>query len=399
MDPDGDFPAPEHEPAREPKIKCPEIPVLNSYQFPAPAEFWGKFPSQPLPDRPYTPVNVDNLQEVVNSVRHAMTSGQSARADLLIKELTEGAAAPFTAPLPALVEKNSPSVVTHGREFTDILANWVKKGYVAGPFTLPPLQNFRSNSMLAIEQPGKIRAVMNLSVPEGSSYNDAINDYSLEKVHMATARFFGYSVVDCGENCQMWKGDHVDAYKHIPVAMSDLRLQGFRWLGRYFLEMQEVFGSSYAVSAYDRLSNTLAVVATILADFPKRQVHRILDDLPMVDRAGSEAGHHFCAIYTALCARVGVNLAPLCPELEKSFEAKTEGTVLGIRFHTEDLTWSLPGHKVAKLLQAVQTALSGTPMGLEDMQKLMGLLNDFSLYERLPLQPQQIPGHTSRAGD
>jgi hypothetical protein len=91
----------------------------------------------------------------------------------------------------------------------------------------------------------------------------------------------------------MWKWDHVDAYKHIPVAMSDLRLQGFRWLGRYFLEMQEVFGSSYAVSAYDRLSNTLAVVATILADFPKRQVHRILDDLPMVD---------ISALYTQRCA-------------------------------------------------------------------------------------------------
>jgi len=323
-------------------------------------------------------VKVDVLKEVVSILDHKLTTGQRMRADLLVKELTQGAEAPLSENLPAMTEKNSPSVSIHGKEFTDTVASWVKKGYVAGPFTAPPLAGFRCNSMLAIEQPGKIRAVMNLSGPEGSSFNDAICENAVEQVHMATARFFGYSVVDCGVNCLMWKWDHVDAYKHIPTAMADLRLQGFRWLGRYFVEKQQVFGSSYAVSAYDRLSNTLALLATLLADFPSKQEHRILDDLPVVDRAGSEKGFLFCKIYTALCEKVGVNLAPLCPNFEKSFEAATEGTVLGIRFYTTTLTWSLPPHKLAKLVNTALDALSGAPLALEDTQRIMGLLNDFS---------------------
>jgi hypothetical protein len=205
--------------------------------------------------------------------------------------------------LPAMTEKNSPSVSIHGKEFTDTVASWVKKGYVAGPFTAPPLPNFCGNSMLAIEQSGQIRAVMNLSGPEGSSFNDAICENAVEQVHMAMARFFGYLVVDCGKNCLMWKWDHVDTYKHIPTTMAELRLQGFRWFGRYFVEKQQVFGSSYAVSAHDRLSNTLALLAILLADFPPKQVHSILDDLPVVDQAGSEKGFLFCKIYTALLRR------------------------------------------------------------------------------------------------
>jgi hypothetical protein len=53
------------------------------------------------------------------------------------------------------------------------LASWVKKGYVAGPFPASPVPNFRSNAMLAIEQKGKIRIVMDLSSPKGASFNDA----------------------------------------------------------------------------------------------------------------------------------------------------------------------------------------------------------------------------------
>ncbi len=84
---------------------------------------------------------------------------------------------------------------------------------------------------------------MNFSAPKGESYNDAIEELALEKVSMSSARLFGYSVVDCGSGARMWKFDMVDAYKTIPAAQSDLRLQGFSWLGKYFIELKKVFGS------------------------------------------------------------------------------------------------------------------------------------------------------------
>jgi hypothetical protein len=207
--------------------------------------------------------------------------------------------------------KNSPSTVRHGKIFTDTIACWVKKGYVSGPFILPPFPDFWSNSMFAVEPPAKIKAVMDLSSLEGESFNDAIHEDALEYVHMATESF-GYSVVDCGKNCVMWKWDMVDAYKNIPSALPDLRLQGFSWLGCYFVERQQVFGSSYSVSAFDRLGNTITVLESHLSRFPINRIHRTLDDLPIVDKENTQ-GHLFCAMYTAPCASLGVGLAPPCP--------------------------------------------------------------------------------------
>jgi hypothetical protein len=132
------------------------------------------------------------------------------------------------------------------------------------------------------------------------------------------------------------------------------------------------------VSAFDRLNHTLTVLATIFSGFERNKIHRVLDDLPIVDRHDSDAGQKFCQNYTTLCNEIGVRLAPLCPNNIKAFEASTVGTVLGIRFHTHTLTWSLPLNKRNKIIAAAAEALSGVPMGLESMQILMGLLNDLA---------------------
>jgi len=371
------IPVPEKTISPDPKLKCPEIPELDSYKFPPPINFWKSFPSSPIPSAPTTSVKIHELRILVKSVQHLLTPSQVERAEKLMFELKEGAVIPILK-LPGLKDKNTPSVFAHGKVFTDVLASWIKQGFVAGPFISPPLPDFRSNSMMAVEQPGKVRIVMNLSAPKEKSFNDAVNDLALEHVHMATAKNFGYSVIDCGKGCLMWKWDMCDAYKHIPASMPDLRLQGFSWLGKYFLEKQQVFGSSYAPSAFDRLANTVASLALVLTGFPKKQVHRILDDLPFVARADSLAGYQFSDIYRAICERIGVNIAPPCPRQEKAFEATTEGTVMGIRFNTKTLTWALPVTKYTKLATMITDAISGNDMSLEGMQKLMGLLNDFA---------------------
>jgi hypothetical protein len=76
---------------------------------------------------------------------------------------------------------------------------------------------------------------MNVSLPEGFSFNDNIAEYKLEKRKMSQAKNFGFSVLEAGANSIMSKFDFVDAYKNIPAALSDLRLQGFTFLGKYFV--------------------------------------------------------------------------------------------------------------------------------------------------------------------
>ena len=229
---------------------------------------------------------------------------------------------------------------------------------------------------MAVEQHDKIRIVMNLSAPAGESYNDAIDKLSLEKVSMSSARLFGYSVMDCGTGARIWKYDMQDAYKAVPAAQKDLRLQGFTWLGRYFVELKKVFGSREAVSAFDRVNHTLVVLAANIAKLPLRYIHRTLDDVPVVTPSDSEKGTAFAAAYKDICSQVGAKLAPPCPLFQKAFKDSTVGTVLGIRFDTSMLTWSISQEKRDRILHRIQGPLEGKSVCLLEVQKLIGSLND-----------------------
>ncbi len=80
MDPVTEVTSSEPSPASEPKLKCPELPILESYQFPAPSSFWQHFPIS-LPSAPTMPVKVGELTLIVETLGHKLTSSQEARAD------------------------------------------------------------------------------------------------------------------------------------------------------------------------------------------------------------------------------------------------------------------------------------------------------------------------------
>lgn len=370
---------PSLQPVAEPiaEKKYPEIPKLSNYRLPAPAQFWDYFPSRPVPQVPVTPIDSEILWEEVQSRRHLLSPSQIARAETTCAELKLGVHVPFINPLPAIKTPNSASVYEHGESFTDTLAGWVKRGFVSGPFLLPPYPDFRANAMLAVEQKGKVRIVMDLSSPKDFSYNDAIQDCMLEKIFMSSAKRFGYSLIDCGYNARMWKFDMADAYKNMPAAIKDIRCQGFAWLGANFVETQEPFGSEAAVSGYDRLGHTMAVLPAVDCGFPATLTHRTLDDLPFVTPVNSDLGIRYAAGYKTLCENVGIKLADNCPYYEKAFEDSTRGTVLGIVFDTTTMLWSISTDKYARIINRIIPAFQGSEFGLNQVQKLLGTLNDF----------------------
>ncbi len=189
-------------PAQRPSIpiqkKCPDIPTLPSYKTTPHSSFWAVFPSRPLPKEPQTPVDISSLRDLLEICSPNFTASEKIRASTLLEELSHGVDAHQLHPLPAATIPNSGSVLAHGEIFTDNLANWIRKGFVAGPFHIPPCKDFRSNSMLAVTQKDKVRVIMDLSNPEGECFNDNVDKNSVEKVHMATAKEFGYAVVECG---------------------------------------------------------------------------------------------------------------------------------------------------------------------------------------------------------
>ena len=59
---------------------------------------------------------------------------------------------------------------------------------------------------------------------------------------MGTAKQFSFALKDAGGGAVFSKFDICDAYKLMLAKVEDYRLQGFFWLGRYFVETRQPFG-------------------------------------------------------------------------------------------------------------------------------------------------------------
>jgi hypothetical protein len=140
--------------------KCPDIETLSTYTMPPPQGFWRTFPSRPLPSSPVSNIDFGRLKTLAETVAPFFTESQVVRAERTVYELQHGSTAPLLYELPGIRVPNTRSAAEHGEEFTDTLAWWIRCGYVSGPFAAPPTSDFRTNSMIAVEQKDKIRIVM-----------------------------------------------------------------------------------------------------------------------------------------------------------------------------------------------------------------------------------------------
>ncbi len=182
------------------QAQCPEVPALTRYDRDPGVKFWGSFPHKEIPTKPATKVNIVELENMVSNVieQAKFSPSQVKRAKLLVANLKNVASSHQKVNLPSCFVQNAKSTLAHGREVTDAVAYWVKNGYVAGPFKEPPLDKFRVNPIIAVEQEDKVRAVLNVSNPTGESFNNNIKNKSqkqmLEKVRVSSARNFGSSI-------------------------------------------------------------------------------------------------------------------------------------------------------------------------------------------------------------
>jgi hypothetical protein len=171
-----------------------------------------------------------------------------------------------------------------------------------------------------------------------------------------------------------------DAYKNIPCKISDLRLQGFVWLNRFFLETRQIFGARTSVCNFDTLGAVVLVLALIQCTILKSLVHRQLDDVPIVVPKKKK---HWCTEFTlkyrSTCTDIGIQLADDCPQFDKAFSCSQYGKVLDIWFDSTTLSWKLPEEKRDKTLRNIEKALSASGQSLKDIQVLMGRLNDVSM--------------------
>ena len=240
----------------------------------------------------------------------------------------------------------------------------------------PPLAEFRVNPLIAVAQSGKVRPVLDVSRPEGKSLNSAVEDLLLEKVKMTSAKEFGDLLLKTGKDSIFSKTDLVAAYKQVPCKVENLRLQGFKWLGKYFIETRQIFGAKTSVTNFDIVGETLRTLAIAQSGIRREFTLRQLDDLIVVAPDQDASGTKFTVDYKRICDMAKVELADDCKKCEKAFTGQKRGKVLGIFFDSTDLTWALPEDKRQKCLNAVKKVLNGERSTLLDVQKMLGRIND-----------------------
>jgi len=210
---------------------------------------------------------VGGLQKWVNKFWLEWSPKDRRAAKEALRALREGATTAFTKPLPEMSGRNAKSAIEHGERLTDAVASWVRKGMVAGPYSRAPLKGFRINPLMVVAQKGKVRPIMNLSGPKGRAYNEAVEECSLKKLTMSSARQFGDAIKAAGRGAVSAKYNISEAYKLIPAAKSQWRLLGFKWLGKWFYDKTTVFGSKAALSQFDCLPETLVNIACSISGF------------------------------------------------------------------------------------------------------------------------------------
>lgn len=362
------------------KKKNPEIPKLPSYDKDPGEEFWKKFPFRALPVKPESNVNGELLKEKFVENAEKLTNSQLKRGFKAANMIIEGAHCCQRNDLPACMQKNADNTLLHGEAVTDTVASWIKDKFVAGPFKEPPTSKFRVNCLMAIDQGLKIRPVLNGSLPENNSLNSNVDPAQVEQVEMCSARCFSYSVKEAGVNAYIAKMDMQNAYKNVPCVPSEYRLQGFHWLGRYFVETTQIFGAKTAVCNFDVLGNSLLTLTLTECSIHRSLVHRQLDDVPVVAPEHRKFWcEEFVQKYKNNCESVGISLAEDDPNCDKAFSLSQEGKVLGIYFRTEDLSWAYPSEKKLKLLKSIVEFLDSKKVSLLQMQCLMGRINDVCL--------------------
>jgi hypothetical protein len=238
--------------------------------------------------------------------------------------------------------KNGKSAFKNGRIITDTLAMWIKKGYVIGPYTMPPFKDINISPLMATVQKTKIRPILNLSSPEGTSLNDAVNKLAIRKLTMSSAKKFSQTLLHMGKNAKFAKSDLVDAYKLVPIHPSNWKYYGFKWLGKFFIDTTTPFGSNTAPANFDDVGETITNIVQTICNTPKQLIHRQLDDVPIVAPENSNLAGIFSKTYKKVCKVLNIEIAPECKFKEKAFDESTKGTVLGIEFDSEKLEWKLP---------------------------------------------------------
>jgi hypothetical protein len=111
---------------------------------------WPSFPFKGIPRKPETRVHIEALEKLVQENEDKLLTQEIERARRTIDYLRNGAPALQLGQLKSCLVLNKLTTTDARTAVLKTIEDWIKKGFVAGPFKEPPLDDFRVNGLIAI---------------------------------------------------------------------------------------------------------------------------------------------------------------------------------------------------------------------------------------------------------
>lgn len=225
--------------------------------------------------------------------------------------------------------------------------------YVCSPLGLVPKHD------------GGWRRIHDLSFPHGHSVNDGIQA-EWGALEYATYDDAVVALLQKGPRAQFVKRDLKDAFRHIPVAISDQWLLGFNCDGRYWKERYLPFGLRMSPFLFDLFAKALTWI--LIAILLWEVVLHYLDDFFAILSPGDDATA-YAQQFDQLCGELGLQINHTKDVV--GFIAE----FLGIEFDSIRMEARLPPDKLAKARTTVKNLLKRATISHQELESAVGFLS------------------------
>ena len=375
------------------ELKCKEIPIQEKYSDKLSDEYWSHWPEN-RPTVTPEPSWIDHNKLMERATKAGYNN--KVKLEYVYKTLKEGAelGAKGSARLGSVKQNdgkpsNYATAYEHGALMADALCTWVKQGLVWGPMKEDqvPWPNPKVSPMsVELKPTGAARIIVDLSSPHlntcdlGGSQPTSVNSgISIEEFPMEGVQTPDIlkALVKLGKGqTYISKQDWSDAYKHLKVKSSDLRLQCVEWGGRLFTELALTFGGRSSPGIYHAVSEVILVVAILEAGLRRSMVKKQLDDVVAI--ASKAQVDRFYWQYRELCEYIGVRLAPE-EDPSKCFPCSENGSILGLEYSLHDWTWTLSKKKAMKILSDCREIIEKGKVPVKTLKSLVGRIEFYKV--------------------
>lgn len=276
-------------------------------------------------------------------------------------------------PQQPLICKNLLTARSQPQVTSELIETEVKKGYLLGPFSYIPFDNYRINPVGIVEgkYSKKKRLIVDMSAPHGNGSHPSINDLICKddfSLHYVTIDHAINLIKRHGQNSLLCKTDITDAFKLIPIHRDLWPFHGIQWNEKFYFYTRLVFGSRSSPKIFDCLSQTICWIAENIYNISN--ILHLLDDFLTVDGPDREVADRTMASLKAIFRNLEIPIAP-----HKTVGPTTCIEYLGIILDTVNMEARLPTDKVTRISDILSSFATRRSCTKRQLLSLLGHLN------------------------